>query len=95
MDNNNYTTLCIPRISSSTPKDIIYKAFCSLKVGYILRLTEAPIKKDNGYKRIIITLRWNKDTYNTQRMRNIIDQGKSVKIVYDDPWYWKVLPFKK
>lgn len=92
---NNYTTLCIPRISSSISKDIIYKAFYSLKVGYILRLTEAPIKKDNNYKRIIITLRWNKDTPNTVRMRNIINEGKAVKIVYDDPWYWKVVPFKK
>ena len=93
---NNYTTLCIPRISTSINKDLIYKTFYNLKVGYILRLTEAPIKRDNKYKRIIITLRWNKDNSDTtNRMRNIINNGNAAKIVYNDPWYWKVVPFKK
>lgn len=92
---NNYCTLCIPRISKNVNKELIYKTFYNLKVGYILRLTEAPIKRDNNYKRIIITLRWNRDNDTTNRMRNIINNDQSAKIVYNDPWYWKVVAFKK
>ena len=91
----NYSTLCIPRINCNIDKDFIYKVFYKLKVGYVLRMTEAPIKRDNNYKRIIITLRWNKENSESKRMRDIIDGGLTAKIVYDSPWYWRIMAFHK
>lgn len=95
MEKNTYTTLCIPRIRSNINKDLIYKIFYKFKLGYILRMTEAPIKNNNDYKRIIITLRWNKENEESMRMQKLIEDGETAKMVYDDPWYWRIVLFKK
>ncbi len=43
------------------------------------------------YKRIIIRIKWN-DEPNAEYMLSRFREGKSVKIVYDMPWYWICLP---
>tara|TARA_Y100000992_G_scaffold124944_1_gene81937 strand:+ start:662 stop:979 length:318 start_codon:yes stop_codon:yes gene_type:complete len=88
------TSLCIPRIHNSINKDYIYKVFCKLKIGYILKVKELFIKKEKGdYKRIIIHLKWNTNTENGKRMKQQLEEGKTIKVVYQEPWYWKILEF--
>ena len=84
-------SLCIPRIESSVSKDYIYKTLCNLQVGSILNITEIPLKNDPTHKRAIIKINWNRTQTSLDMQKTIKDRG-SVKLVYDMPWYWKIVP---
>jgi hypothetical protein len=84
--------LCIPRISVNIRKDLIFKIFCGLKLGYIERITEIPLKMNPNYKRIIIKIKWNPTTDQAKYIHTRILNLEPVFIVYDSLWYWKVVP---
>jgi hypothetical protein len=84
------SSLCIPRIETSTPKDYIYKTICNLQVGYIEKLIEIPLRNDASYKRIIIKINWN-NTEKSTRLQEILETKGSIKLVHDMPWYWKIV----
>jgi hypothetical protein len=83
--------LCIPRMSINIKKDVIFKTFCSLKLGYIERISEIPLKTNPLFKRIIIRIKWNPSTEEAKYIYNRIVNSEPVFIVYDMPWYWKVV----
>jgi hypothetical protein len=83
----NRHIVCIPKVSNKITKQYIFGIFCALKVGYIEKLTEVPIKNDPAHKRIFVKIKWNQSAmskYIYQRFEN----GENVKVVYSDPWYW-------
>lgn len=84
------TTLCIPRIDSKITKERIFSIFRSLNWGYIENIRESNLIKENDHKRLVIKIRFNKESMNIM-MR--INQGETMKIVYDDPWYMRVCKF--
>ena len=92
--------LCIPRMSVNIRKDLIFKIFCGLKLGYIERITEIPLKTNSTlnkaphYKRIIIKIKWNPTTDEAKYIYTRILNLEPVFIVYDMPWYWKVVANK-
>lgn len=90
---NNKLTLCIPRINNKISSKEIFKKLIKLKIGYILKLIEIPIKNSNDYKRIILIIEFTGDK--GKQMEEYLKKGNTLKIVYDDPWYWKLLLYKK
>ena len=84
------SSICIPRVEASITKDYIYKTLCNLQVGSIEKITEIPLRNDPTHKRIIIKLQWNKNQ-NSINMQNILTTLGSIKLVYDMPWYWKIV----
>lgn len=89
-DQNQTTDICIPRMESIITRQTIYDVFKKIKIGKIERILENPLKNDPTYKRIIIKLRW----YNTETANNIksrIENNKPVNIVYEIPWFWRVV----
>jgi len=83
--------LCIPRISINISKDTIFKTFCSLKLGYIERISEIPLKSNPLFKRIIIRIKSNPSTNQAKCIHQRILNSEPVFIVYDMPWYWKIV----
>jgi len=83
--------ICIPKISCEIKRDFIFKIFSKLKIGYIERIIEIPIHKDPRFKRIIVKIKW--DDLNSQSVyiKNRLIQNQPVNIVYDMPWYWKIV----
>jgi len=90
MKKTNYTSICIPRMESTINKEYILSIFHKLNVGNINRIYEIPLRYNEEYKRIIILIKWN-NTEKSVTVQNQLDEKKSVKLVYDMPWYWKIV----
>jgi hypothetical protein len=84
------SSICIPRVESTITKEYIYKTLTNLHIGNIERIIEIPLRNDPTHKRIIIKLNWNKNT-TSLNMQQILRTLGSVKLVYDMPWYWKIV----
>ena len=85
-------SLCIPRVFNNITKDKVYDVFTQLNLGQIqsIDIVEQTNKKKERVKRVFIHFSdWFMNT-NAQIVFDKLMQGKEIKIVYDDPWFWKV-----
>jgi len=87
--NKKNESLCIPRIESNIRRDFIFKKLCMLKIGYIQKMTEIPLKNNPDYKRILFRIQWN-DEIKTNEIRERLSKGESINFIYDFPWFWKI-----
>lgn len=91
MNNNEITSICIPRMESSISREYIYTTFHQLNIGHIDKLTEILLRNDPTYKRILLKIRLN-NSKTAFDIKEFLEKSGSVKIVYNMPWYWKVVP---
>ena len=84
------TALCIPRMDVSISRDYIYSIFNRLNVGHIEHMNEIPLRNESDYKRVILRIRWNQSP-TAMNMRQFLSEKGYVNIVYDMPWFWKVV----
>ena len=85
-------SLCIPRVFNNITKGKVYDVFTQLNLGiiYSIDIVEQTNKKGESSKRVFIHFsNWYMND-NAQSVYNKLVYGKEIKIVYDDPWYWKV-----
>ena len=87
---NTKHLLCIPRMENIITKDYILRTFNKLKIGSIEQISEIPLRNDTRYKRIIIKVNWS-DSDNANFIQNRLDNNETVKVVYEFPWFWKVV----
>lgn len=85
-------TLCIPRVCKDIKVNEIYNKILSLDIGKIYKIIELPVK-NNEFKKILIIMNF-KGTRGKE-LEKIVKEGKSLKIVYNDPWYWKLVEYKR
>ena len=85
------SSICIPRIETAITKEYIFKTFIDLKIGYIQRISEIPLRNDPTHKRVIINLQWNNNAQNAIYIQKKMTELGSVKLVHDMPWYWKIV----
>jgi hypothetical protein len=52
-------------------------------------------EKGEKYNRVFIHIKKWHDTANAQTAQERLVAGKDIKIVYDDPWFWKVSAYRK
>jgi hypothetical protein len=85
--NQQKISLCIPRMETTIHKKHIIEAFHKINIGNIEQIREFPIRNDNIYKRVVICIKLkNNDT--AKQIYDTISNNKTIKIVYDFPWYW-------
>lgn len=85
-------SLCIPRVFNNITENRIRQVFDDLKLGKISRIDmkERKSEKGDSFKRVYVHFDkwfWNEDA---QAARKKLISGKEIKIVYDNPWFWKV-----
>jgi hypothetical protein len=87
----NVPSLCIPRVFPNITKDRIFKSFKDIDIGFIDKIETiiCTDKVGKKYQRVFVHLQWNNAPHAIQ-MRHRVLEGKDVKIVYDEPWFWKV-----
>lgn len=83
--------LCIPRMESVTKQDFIKRVLERIMPGSVTRMTEIPHKNNSGFKRVFIYMNVMKNAKNTSILEQRFSQKKDVKIIYDAPWYWKIV----
>lgn len=83
--------LCLPRIEKNVSEEYVKQIFARLNIGKIIKMTEIPLKTDPDYKRILLTIHIDPLAPHTQYINDRLKNGKNVKIVYNAPWYWKMV----
>jgi hypothetical protein len=89
-------TLCIPRVFSNIGEKRIRSVFYALKLGHIGRIDVVSKTSERGerFNRVFIHFeRWF-DTENAQSALKLLNEGKDIKVIYDEPWFWKVSTYK-
>jgi len=90
MENQKQTSICIPRMENRIKREQIFNTLRKLNFGYIERITEIPLKNDTEYKRVIIKIKWN-DSEQSKKVQTRLKNGEPVNIIYELPWFWKVV----
>jgi signal recognition particle subunit SEC65 len=92
MDNQKKqkNNICIPRMENNIDRKQIFNIFKKLNIGYIEKIIEIPLKNENEYKRVIIKIKWN-NSEQTQKIQTRLQNGEPVNIVYELPWFWKIV----
>jgi hypothetical protein len=85
-------SVCIPRVFSNITQERVKRVFEELNLGSIKKIDmlERTHEKGETFKRVFIHFdHWN-DYGQAVEARKKLLSGKEIKIVYDDPWFWKV-----
>ena len=88
MNNIQKISLCIPKMDVNINKKYILQTFHKLNVGYIDYIREIPIHNDSNNKRIILNINLNMENELAKYIYETIMGDKTIKIVYNEPWYW-------
>lgn len=89
-------TLCIPRVFANISEKRIRGVFNALNMGEIERvdMINKTTEKGEKFNRVFIHFRRWYNTENAIAAQKRLAEGKEIKVVYDDPWFWKVSVFR-
>ena len=84
-DPSKGVSLCIPRVFANISWFRIKEVFIALNWGYVDRVDVIP---SGGTKRAFV--HFAPGRFTATKVLDALCCGKQVKIVYDDPWFWKI-----
>ena len=92
----NIPSLCIPRVFPNIDEKRIRRIFDDLALGEIQEIDFVSKKTDKGepFNRIFVHFRRWFSNRNADTARERLLEGKEIKIIYDDPWFWKVSAYR-
>ena len=88
-------SICIPRtfptIRGEQTKRAVFRTFKELRIGHIERIDTVHKTDKNGerYCTVYVHLTWYSDNKLACDTRQKLVDGQEIKVVYDDPWFWK------
>lgn len=85
-------SLCIPRTHSNIRRERIFAVMRSLNLGWIGRIDIVPKRNDDGAEYVRVFIHFTKwfNSHHTRQFLERLDTDGHARIVYDEPWYWKV-----
>jgi hypothetical protein len=89
-------SLCIPRVFSNIDEKRIRHIFDELNLGIIERvdIVSKTTEKGEKFNRVFVHFkRWFSNS-NADTARERLLNGKEIKIIYDEPWFWKVSAYR-
>jgi hypothetical protein len=89
---NGSMSICIPRAFENISEARVRNVFDKLGIFTIDRVDVVLRKNEKGesYKRFFVHIKDWAQTSDAQKAKERLLTGKELKIVYDDPWFWKV-----
>jgi hypothetical protein len=98
-DTQKFPHLCIPRVHLSVTKDQVFEIINKYSFGSIEKIDvikkRASTNKNSDLSNMVF-IYFNK-WYDNDLAKSVKDRlmsGKDIKIIYDDPWYWKISAMK-
>jgi hypothetical protein len=88
-------SICIPRtfttIRGEQTKRTVFNTFRDLRIGHIERIdtVHKTDQKGDRYCTVYIHLSWNMSNTLARETRQKLLEGQDIKVVYDEPWFWK------
>lgn len=94
---SNIPSLCIPRVFANIGEDRIRRTFGDLDLGDIERVDIVSKTTDKGekYNRVFVHFRRWSNSANANAARERLLNGKEIKIIYDEPWFWKISAYRE
>ena len=92
--NKTNITICIPRVDATICKQEIFERIRALRVGFIEKIIEIPLKNDETAKRVIVKFKTWVENDLSNKILSRFAENKDIKIVYNDPWYWVAYQIK-
>ena len=96
----NQPVLCIPGVFANIKEERIRRVFGDLDLGDVTRVDIVVPKiqvdaggKENKFNRVFIHLNWS-ESEESIACRQRLSQGKDIKIIYDEPWFWRVSAYR-
>jgi hypothetical protein len=85
-------SLCIPRVVSGINKEQVLKIIQRLHLGVIQRIDMIQKKSEKGelFSRVFIHFSKWYDSDVAVNAKERILLGKDIKVIYDEPWFWKI-----
>ena len=83
-------SLCIPRVFNNIGWRRIKQCFIDLRWGFVERVDVISLGKN---KRAFVHFapgKWNTRDPEAMQALQALQNGDEVKVLYDDPWYWKI-----
>jgi len=88
----NNPSICVPFIFSNISRAHIRRVFTDLKLGEIDIID---IHLDKKCQRVFIHFKsWN-TTQRVQDIKQRLLDGEEIKVIYDDPWFWKCYLYRR
>lgn len=93
----NVPVLCIPRVKPNINESHIRKIFNDLNMGVLEHIDIVSKTTEKGEKtnRVFIHFRYWNHSENANIARERLLNGKEIKIIYDDPWFWKISAYRE
>lgn len=90
-------SLCIPRVYPNINEARIRKIFDDLDLGIIERvdIIGKTTEKGDKYNRVFIHFKTWFAGGNAEVARVRLLSGKDIKIIYDEPWFWKISAYRE
>ena len=94
---NNVPSLCIPRVFTNWTESRIRKVFNELGMGEIQRIDiiSKNTHKGEKFNRVFVHFKQWFSNNNADMARERLLNGKEIKIMYDEPWFWKVSAYRE
>jgi phosphoribosylaminoimidazole-succinocarboxamide synthase len=98
INHNDGPNLCIPRVNTCVTKELVFETINKYSFGSIQKIDV--IKKNGACKKNDLSnmvFIYFKEWYDNDLVNSVKDRlmsGKDIKIIYDDPWYWKISAIK-
>jgi len=87
MNTKDLPSICIPRVVTRTTKWNVEKIFKKLGWGQLKNIT---INYKGDYNQVFVDFeKWNMEDPKIDNIRQKLIQGETIKVVYDEPWFWK------
>lgn len=93
----SYVTLCIPRVFPNISESRIRNIFEQLNLGNVGNIDMVSTTNQRGEKFNRIFVHFNTWFRNEDASRALerLKEGNEIKIIYDEPWFWKVSLYRK
>ena len=89
-DPNQGISLCIPRVYNNIGWRRIKQHMIEANLGFVERVDVIPVA-GGAYKRAFVHFaagKWNMRDEFAREMLTALQEGKKIKLLYDEPWYW-------
>lgn len=93
----NEPVLCIPRVYPNISEGRIRHIFDELNLGSIDHIDFVKKENDQGqsFNMVFIHFRYWKNNKNANDARERLLEGKQIKVIYDEPWFWKISAYRQ
>ena len=90
-------SMCIPRVFPNIDEKRVRRIFDELNMGQIERvdIVSKTTEKGEKFNRVFVHFRRWFSNPNADTARERLLNGKEIKIIYDEPWFWKVSAYRE